>query len=346
MENKLTEQLIINIPSSTTSRYVITTNRRIDRPEEFVLDLLATNTTLEAEQLASRLRQMINTPEVRIRPHAADDSPYRAELPRLPAHQHEDTTRALAASWHIVIDSETSPARQPQRAQMVRALARRLADAVDGQLADLCTAEFVWQDPDNKAERGWFRAADAWLGIDCRIHPDARMDTSAECECLCLFTRGLSRFGLPELLIDRVTCDYDLAATNALRGIAIQLLRRLWANPTARQLRLDETVVVEPKDVWAYWGARPLYGGPVPLQITHANRDDLPNRVAHLELLPRPDYHGARVQWNAHVLTQGVSSVAGWLPDNPPYRIDRQAVFSTPRGSSSTAGQFLDLRRP
>jgi hypothetical protein len=134
----------------------------------------------------------------------------------------------------------------------------------------------------------------------------------------------MSRFGLPELVIDRVTCAHDLAATNAMRGLAVQLLRQLWTDPDARELRLDDTVIVEPEDVWAYWGARPLFGLPVPLLLTQASRDDLPTGIAHLELRPRPDYAGTRPEWSAQVLNEGVSTVAGWQPDTPPHRIDCQ----------------------
>jgi hypothetical protein len=172
--------------------------------------------------------------------------------------------------------------------------------------------------------------------------PDGGMDTASpiQCECLCLFTRGLSRFGLPDLVIDRVPCDYDLAATNAMRGLAVRLLTLLWANPDAHELRLNSSIAVDPEDVWAYWSARPLFGLPVPLRLTHATRDDLPAAATHLELHPRLDYPGTRPEWAAHVLNQGASSVAGWQPDTPPYRIDRQVAY--PHATAATKRQDPD----
>jgi hypothetical protein len=325
----LTEHLIINIPSSTTCRYIVTTDRHIDHPEEFTIDLLATNSITTGQQSADLLRQAIDTSELRIRSHPANDSPCQTELAYTAAPMDEHK-RALSASRHIVIDSETSPAQQPQRARLIRATARALAHATNGQIADVCTAQLVYGNRRFDGERDWFCMADNWLGIDCRINPDGGMNTtsSAECECLCLFTRGLSRFGLPDLVIDRVACDYDLAATNVMRGLAVRLLAQLWADPGARELRLAETVVIEPEDVWGYWGARPLFGLPVPLLLAHASRDDLPTGTAHLDLLPRPDFPGTRPEWTAQILNQGVSSVAGWQPDTPPYRIDRQPATS------------------
>jgi hypothetical protein len=326
----LTEQLTITIPSSTTCRYIVTTDRHIHHPEEFTIDLLATNSTATRQQSVDRLRQAIDTSELRIRSHPADDSPCQAELAYIAAPMDE-SERQLSAAWHIVIDSETSPAQQPQRARLIRATARTLADATDGQLADPCAAQLIQPVPGIDGERDWFCPADGWLGIDCRINPDGGMDTAspAECECLCLFTRGLSRFGLPELVVDRVPCTYDLAATNAMRGLAVRLLALLWANPEARELRLDNSIIVEPEDVWAYWGARPLFGLPIPFLLAPASRDDLPPG-RHLELLPRPDFPGTRPEWAAHVLNQGASSVAGWQPDTPPHRIDEQPTTENP----------------
>jgi hypothetical protein len=329
MENLLTDHLIITIPASTTCRYIVTTDTHIDHPEEFTTGLLATNTPVTAQQSADLLRQAIDTSQLRIHSHPADISPCRAELASIAATMDEHE-RLMSASRHIVIDSEATPSQQPQQARSTRAIARALANATDGQLADPYTAQLVRPDLRVDGEREWFCPADGWLGIDCRINPDGGMDTSGstECECLCLFTRGLSRFGLPELTIDRVACDYDLAATNAMRGLAVQLLGQLWANPGARELRLDPEVAVEPEDVWAYWAARPLFGHPVPLHLTPANRDDLPTETTHLELRPRPDYPGTRPQWSAQVLNHGVSTVAGWQPDTPPQRIDRQPATS------------------
>ena len=320
----MTEHLILDIPSSTTCRYIVTTDRHIASPEDFTLDLLAINSTVAGQQSADLVRQAIDTSELRIQSHAADDSLFLAELAYIAAPMNE-SEQPLSGAWHIVIDSETTPAQQPQQARSIRCVARALADATNGQLADLNTAQLIRPVPGINGERDWFCPADDWLGIDCRINPDGGMDTNSptECECLCLFTRGLSRFGLPELVIDRVPCTYDLAATNAMRGLAVRLLRLLWADPLARELRLEAPIIVEPEDVWGYWGARPLFGLPVPLRLAHASRDDLPARTAHIELLPRPDFHGTPAEWAAHVLNKGVSSVAGWQPDNPPYRIDR-----------------------
>jgi hypothetical protein len=308
----------VSVPHNVTSRFVVAAD---EVPKDPCAMARAQVGGPPGEEVIDRL----GTPLLRIRSVAAADSIWGGELAAVAASDDE-RARLRGAAGHLVIESRTPRAARPRLAQAVRAVARALAEATGGLLADLCTAQLVHPDRRTCGERDWFCPADGWLGVDCRINADGGMDTGgpAECECLCLFTRGLSRFGLPELVIDRVACAYDLAATNVLRGLAVRLLALLWAEPGARGLRLAETVVVEPEDVWGYWGARPLFGLPVPLLLTWASRDDLPAGVAHLELCPRPDFPGTRVEWGARVLNEGVSSVAGWQPDTPPYRIDRQ----------------------
>jgi hypothetical protein len=275
---------------------------------------------------AEEVLGQLDTSLLHVRAVAAADSIWAGDLAAVAASDDEHA-QLRTATGHLIIESETPRQARPRLAQAVRAVARTLAETTGGLLADLCTLQLVHPGRRVDGERDWFCPADDWVGIDCRINPDGGMNTNSptECECLCLFTRGLARFGLPDLVIDRVACAYDLAATNVLRGLAVRLLRQLWADPDAAELRLDESIVVEPDDVWAYWGARPLFGQPVPLLLAPASRDDLPVG-AYLELLPRLNFSGTRVEWAAQVLGEGVSSVAGWQPDTPPYRIDRQTA--------------------
>jgi hypothetical protein len=316
----------VSVPHVVTSRFVVAA---AEVPKDPCAMARAQVTGPPGEEVLDRL----GTSLVRIRAVAAADSIWGGDLAAVAASEDE---RAMmrAAAGHLVIESATPRGARPRLAQAVRAVARALAETTGGLLADLCTAQLVHPDRRVDGERDWFCTADGWLGIDCRINPDGGMDTGGptECECLCLFTRGLARFGLPELVVDRVACAHDLAATNVLRGLAVRLLGRLWADPGARELRLDSSIVVEPEDVWGYWGARPLFGLPVPLLLARASRDDLPAEATHLELLPRPDFPGTRAEWGTQVLGEGVSSVAGWQPDTPPYRIDQQPAALPDRG--------------
>jgi hypothetical protein len=271
------------------------------------------------------MQELIGSPALRIRSLAAADSPVRDDLAGVAVSDDSEHDRLLAASQHLVIDSEMPLDQQPRIAQQVRAVARNLAQATDGLLMDPWTAQLVPPDRRIGGERDWFCLADRWLGIDLLINPGAEQDgPPTDCSCLCLFTRGLARFGLPELVIDQVACAYDLAGTNLLRGLAVQLLTRLWHEPRPRQLRIEETGVVAAEHVWAYWGATPLFGGPVAIRIIDSARSGLPEG-RHLEILPHPDFGGTRVEWGKDVLGQAMPPVAGWQPDDPPYQIDRSA---------------------
>jgi hypothetical protein len=299
---------VIAVPELPKDPYAMARAQVIGPPGEEILDRLG-------------------GPLLRIRAVAAADSIWRRDLTAVAASDDE-RARLAAGDGHVVVESETPPGARPRVAQEVRAVARALAEATGGLLADLCTVQLVPPDRRVDGERDWFCTADRWLGVDCLVNPDAGMSAAspAECACLCLFTRGLVRFGLPELVIDQVACAYDLAATNVMRGLAVRLLARLWAEPGARELWLDDSVTVEPADMWGYWGARPLFGSPVPVRLADAGRSDLPAGVRHLELLPHPDFGGTRAEWGTEVLDKGVSSVAGWQPDIPPYRIDTRPV--------------------
>jgi hypothetical protein len=307
------------IPETVSSRFVVAAD---EVPKDPYAMARAQVTGPPGEEILDRL----DTPLLRVRAVAAADSIWHADLEAVAATDDE-RERLRTAGGHLVIESATPPADRVRLAQAVRAVSRALAQATGGLLADLCTTQLVQPDRRFDGEREWFCAADGWLGFDCRINADAGMDAESptQCACLCLFTRGLARFGLPELVIDRVACAYDLAATNVLRGMAVRLLALLWADPGARELRLEESIVIEPEDMWGYWGARPLFGLPVPVRLADATRDDLP-AGRHLELHPHPDFRGTRVEWGTEILSEGLASVAGWQPDTPPYRLDRQPV--------------------
>lgn len=320
----MSDQLIIDVPSSVASRYVVASDRRIDRPEEFTVGLLAANQAAGKTQLPGLLRQVIDTPMLSVGFHSADGSPCQADLARVtaPATARE---RLLSASAHLIIDSEASPADQPQVAQMVRTIARVLAEATDGQLADLCTAELISPEHGTGGERAWFRLADQWLAMDCLINPSADHIPPTLCSCLCLLTRGLARFGLPELVIEDLPCAYDHAATNLLRGLAVQLLTQLWHQPSTAQMRIEGSTAVTPEHIWGYWGARPQEGEAIAIAVANPTRPDLPPG-RHLAVLPHPDFKGAINEWAAKILNQTMLAVARWSPDEPPYRIDKPPV--------------------
>jgi hypothetical protein len=312
--------LTLPVPETVVSRYVVAAG-------EVPKDPYAMARAQITDPPGDGALDWLGGPLLRIRSVAAADSVWRDELPAVAVLDEDERERLLAAPGHLIVESETPPHRQPRVAPRVRAVARALAAATDGLLADLCTAQLIPPDRRVDGERDWFCLADRWLGCDCLVNPDAdNGDKPTECACLCLFTRGLSRFGLPELVVDQVACAYDLAATNLMRGLAVRLLGGLWGEPGARELRVAETVVVEPGHMWGYWAARPLFGRPIPVRLAFTDRPGLPAGRRHVELLPHPDFDGTRVEWGTEILAEGLASVAGWQPDDPPYRIAEEPV--------------------
>jgi hypothetical protein len=330
----LTHHLAIDIPASVATRYIVAADDIREDPDAFVAALLAAHPLMaDVSDVPSEraVQDLVGSPDLQIRSLPADDSPWREDLADLPVIDDDEHQRlASAARRHLVIESETPPERQPRAGQLARAAARGLAEATGGLLADLCTRQVVPADRRVLGERSWFCLADRWLDVDCLINSESGLDTPpTECSCLCLFTRGLTSFGLPELVIDQVACSYDLAATNLLRGLAVQLLTRLWDQRGTRRLRIHETTIVKAADMWAYWAAKPLFGGPVPVRLADADtqRPGLPDE-RHLEILPHPDFRGTRVEWVTDVLSRGLPTVADWQPDDLPVRIDRPAPLA------------------
>jgi hypothetical protein len=309
--------IAVSVPAVTMSRFVVAAD---DVPKDPYAMARAQITGPPGDAAL----EWLGTPLLTIRAVAAADSVWRDELERVAVFDDDERERLLAATGHLIIESELSPHRQPEVAQGVRAVARTLADATDGLLTDLCTGQLVLHDRRVDGERDWFCLADRWLGFDCHVNPDSGTDDKpTECACLCLFTRGMNRFGVPDLVVDEVPCAYDLAATNVMRGLATHLLGRLWAGGETEELRLEESLVVEPESMWGYWGAHPLFGKPVPVRLAESRRLGLPADRRYLEILPRSDFEGTRAEWSGQVLNEGLSSVAGWQPDDPPYLIGR-----------------------
>jgi hypothetical protein len=97
---------------------------------------------------------------------------------------------------------------------------------------------------------------------------------------------------------------------------------RLWAGgEEGSALRVEAATVVEPQHMWGYYGATPLFGLPVPVHLAESGGPGLPGDKGYLEVRPRPEFQGTRAEWMGQVVAEGLPSVAGWQPDDPPYLI-------------------------
>jgi len=196
----------------------------------------------------------------------------------------EDRQAALAfndASEFAVVTAYAPITDQPRAAQVARAAAHAIAKATGGIMADLVTGHVL---APATAERTRFVLADRWLGDTlppfrangrCTA-PDPDLDPEGVngCACVRLRTRGLRRFGLPELQITDVACPHDLAALNVLRTTARRLLTDHWSwlatGPAGRTRTIPAVLDLAQRDFNDFWGTtrRVRLTPPTPFQVT------------------------------------------------------------------------------
>jgi len=158
-----------------------------------------------------------------------------------------------------------------------------------------------------------FALADDWLGAWPPPSPaDPRcpaLDDDPEgCACLELTTRGLTRFGLPELRMTAVACRHGLAALNVLRTTAQRLLplgRTPGRHIIPRQMPLTGA------DFGAYWGTDEVmwHGDPLLVQLTRI-RPDL------LRVGPPADWPGSQNDWLWDELPPVMYDLCSYPPDS------------------------------
>jgi hypothetical protein len=217
----MTEDLILPVPDALPAMYLVpaavagpaaervaraAVAARVAEPlRGLTLRLLETSTLLTAPRLAAELPSIwplraapdgVPTAQARAARDATELIAFAALLPPSPGPVHEWSTRAAAAAFAAEFGFP-----------VVDAYLRRACTAADA-LASLPGA------PELAGIGGGFRLAD-WLLV--------QYDKD------CLMTRGLGRFGLPELKIDQVPSDLRAPWVLALTGLGhhlLELLRR------------------------------------------------------------------------------------------------------------------------
>ena len=113
---------------------------------------------------------------------------------------------------------------------------RSVAAQSGGLLIDWVTREIVLAA--SQPERASFHLGDQWLGFELHVHDERHQSPSAEaCAALRLQTRGLVRFGVPEIGIDRVDCGNRLVALNVLRALAQHLFSGAPSRPGSARVK-------------------------------------------------------------------------------------------------------------
>ncbi|WP_149264493.1 hypothetical protein [Actinomadura sp. K4S16] len=261
------------VPSTTTSRFAVAATSIPGDPAP----LLRSAEGPYQSHIAGRL----GTPQLQVAREALPAlrwdpwhiKPSRPDDRRLARAFNDAEQFAVVTAFAPITD-------QPRAVQVARAAAYAIAEATGGILADLVTGHVLTP---SAQERTRFVLADRWLGD---VLPPFRANgrcTAADpgrdpegvngCACVRLRTRGLRRFGLPELQITDVACPHDLAALNVLRTTARRLLTDHWSwlatGPAVGDRTIPDVLDLSQTDFNDFWGTtrRVRLTAPSPFQV-------------------------------------------------------------------------------
>lgn len=273
-------QIILPVPATVTTHYVIATSRPPEDPYTVVPWRVP-------EPFRRAAIEALKTPRLSAYTLTAEETRWRFD--RFLAGEN-DRLHIEEATHHLVLIHQAGTTEQPFREQTARAVARALADASDGILIDPQARQVVLRDGLAANERERFRMGDQWFGADYDVDATSQGLDPTECGCLRMTLLGLRRFGLPNLRIDGVPCAHDLAALNLLRSLASKLLVKQWDSAVPVRL-VDDQLEVEPEDFWRYWAATPFADSPSVTVGLRLSDQEL------LEVSPPADFEGTMADW-------------------------------------------------
>ncbi|MFA1551257.1 hypothetical protein [Actinomadura chokoriensis] len=276
-------RVTITVPEETTAGFVVATDREPG-------DLVAAIRQRLPVPLAAAVAGLLGTPHLTLSCHPAGDSPW--DLTEVAGASEDDAERARRASRHIGVTSVLPVGDLPSGPLLARATAKAIADSRCGVPVDLATGRTLAVTSFGRLDD--FVLADDWLGTVLPPYRNSGRCTADEddidgCACVTLKTRGLRRFGLPELEIANVACPHDLAALNILRTTAQRLLplgRHPGDHVLPGELMLTST------DFSAFWGNRdPMWDdGPIAVRLTDVGSN-------RLSIQPPAGFPGTLNEW-------------------------------------------------
>jgi hypothetical protein len=291
-------QIILPVPATVTSHYVIATSKPPEDPYTVVPWRVP-------EPFRKAAIEALKTPRLSAYTLTAEETRWRFD--RFLAGE-SDRRRIENATHYLILIHEAGTNEQPFRDQTARAAARALAEASDGVLIDPQARQIVLRDGLAATERERFRMGDQWFGADYDVDGSGgRLDPS-ECGCLRITLLGLRRFGLPNLVIGGVPCAHDLPALNLLRSLASKLLAAQWNADVPVRL-VDDRLQVDPEDFWRYWAASPLAGSESVTVRLRLDHEEL------LEVSPPEDFDGSTAEWVGRVLRYAMPPLIGCPAD-------------------------------
>jgi hypothetical protein len=258
----MTTKLSIAVPESTTSLFIVVSDKPIGAPP-------TTDTTVCVWRAA--------------------DSPF--DLCSVWTYENWDDPVPPPSAYHIIVSKTANVREQPRAAQLTRATARSIATQADGLLIDWATRDVLLNT--DRPERARFHLGNQWLGFDFHLYAE-RHDGIPErepwsldppgpadaCAANRITTRGLARFGLPELVLDDLDCEHHLVGTNVLRAAAQHLLALHWTwlqdggsgpGPTVRRLATRQQI--SGAAFADFWATRLMRDSPLTVSLTKRDGD-------------------------------------------------------------------------
>ncbi len=210
-------KITYSVPAETTSVFVVAVDRR---PVD--LDSVVPWRMSGSHRRAAA--QAVGTSRLELQVFRAAQSPWRRM-----AVGDEGREAVRRARHHVVVTSTAPVTEQPEAAQVARAVARGVADACRGIIVDQLTGAIVPHCTGCQEEPQEFQLGDDWLGWTTEVGADSSCppwDPAATdaCTCLTIATRGLRRFGLPEVMLEGAACAHSLCTVSVLRTVARRLL--------------------------------------------------------------------------------------------------------------------------
>jgi hypothetical protein len=280
------------VPAETTSVFVVAVDRTPTELSSIVPWRMG-------KPHRRRAMDVLGTPKLELEAFRSGQSPWRRI--RLST---DDLRQVRKARHHVVVSSTAPLADQPEAAQVARAAARGVAEAYHGTIVDPLTGAAVVHCPDCPGERQEFRLSDDWLGWTVEADEDGSergcaMSATGICGCLRVTTRGLRRFGLPEVVLDGAACAHSLCTVTVLRTVAERLLHShlAWVadHPGARCRTIGDHLPIGGADVAVVSGTPDLEGEPLRVRLTRDAADRTCLRVG-----PPAGFDGTLYDWLRH----------------------------------------------
>ncbi|GAA1306441.1 hypothetical protein Psi02_23930 [Planotetraspora silvatica] len=282
-------QITYSVPAETTSVFVVAVDRA-------PVELSSIVPWRMGKPHRKRAMEVLGTPRLELEAVRADRSIWRRT-----GLKDDDLRRVARARHHVVVSSTAPVEAQPEAAQVARAAARGVAEAYHGVIVDRLTGSAVYHCAACPGERQDFRLGDDWLGWAIEIDDDRSCPPwdpagTEVCACLRVTTRGLARFGLPEVMLDGAACAHRLCTVNVLRTVAERLftahLAWVGGNPGARCRTIDDHLQVDGADFAVVSGAPELGREPFRVRLTRDAADRSCLRVG-----PPADFEGTVSEW-------------------------------------------------